>query len=126
MDSKTPKKGDKKIRLCKHHGETTFVYRDNRWRCLKCGTEAVIKRRKVLKEKAVEYKGGKCYRCGYNKCIEALEFHHIDSTEKDFGIAQKGYTRSWEKVKDEFDKCVLVCCNCHRELHSEQRNLLKD
>lgn len=67
---------------------------------------------------AVAYKGGKCQVCGYNKCVGALEFHHINSEEKDFGVSAKGYTRSWDKVREEIDKCVLVCANCHREIHA--------
>ena len=66
---------------------------------------------------AITYKGGKCQCCGYNRCLGALEFHHIDPSSKDFGISSKGYTRSWDKVKSELDKCVLVCANCHREIH---------
>ena len=50
--------------------------------------------------------------------MEALEFHHLTSTKKDFGISSKGYTRSWEKIRAELDKCVLLCANCHREVHS--------
>ena len=67
---------------------------------------------------AVEYKGGRCQVCGYDRCIEALEFHHLDPTQKDFGISHKGYTRSWEKVKEEVEKCILLCANCHREFHA--------
>lgn len=70
----------------------------------------------IIKEMAVRYKGGECVKCGYNKCIGALEFHHVDRTQKDFNISHKGYTRSWEKVKEELDKCELVCANCHREI----------
>ena len=66
---------------------------------------------------AISYGGGKCVLCGYNKCIQALEFHHINSKDKEFGISAKGYTRSWEKVKNELKKCILVCANCHREAH---------
>ncbi len=77
---------------------------------------AVVKRRKKVRSMAIEYKGGKCEICGYNRCVQALEFHHL-SEDKDFGISDKGYTRSWEKVKKEIDKCILVCSNCHRELH---------
>ncbi|MFA5855658.1 MAG: hypothetical protein WC846_05305 [Candidatus Gracilibacteria bacterium] len=77
--------------------------------------KAVVKRRKILRQKAVEYKGGKCQLCGYNKCIEALEFHHF-LNEKNFGISEKGYTRSWEKVKNELNLCILLCANCHREV----------
>ena len=79
---------------------------------------AVDRRRKVLKEKAINYKGGKCVFCGYKKCNQALEFHHLGSYEKDFGVSAKGYTRSWSKVRDELDKCILVCSNCHREIHA--------
>ena len=67
---------------------------------------------------AVAYKGGVCQCCKYNKYIGALEFHHINPDEKDFGISVKGYTRSWENNKKELDKCVLVCSNCHREIHA--------
>jgi DNA-binding CsgD family transcriptional regulator len=82
--------------------------------------ERVKKRRRKLKELAVEYKGGCCEikHCGYNKCVDALEFHHLDPTQKDFGIASKGITRSWDKVKEELDKCIMVCSNCHREIHA--------
>ena len=57
---------------------------------------------------AIEYKGGRCQVCRYDRCAEALEFHHIDPTKKDFGISSKGYARSWEKVKREVDKCFLL------------------
>lgn len=79
---------------------------------------AVSQRRKLLKKKAVSYLGEKCSLCGYDTCIDALEFHHIDPTQKDFGISYKGITRSWEKIKDELDKCILVCLNCHKEIHA--------
>lgn len=81
--------------------------------------EAVKKRRKKVRQMAVEFKGGKCQRCGYNRCIDALEFHHLESSKKDFGISDKGYTRSWKKIQAELDKCQLVCANCHRELHAQ-------
>lgn len=67
------------------------------------------------KLKAIEYKGGKCIVCGYNKSIRALQFHHLDPTQKDFGIS--GTTKSFEKLKPELDKCVLLCANCHGEVH---------
>jgi len=79
--------------------------------------KAVDKRRKLIRKMSVEYKGGHCEICGYSKCNNALEFHHRDSSAKDFGISAKGYTRSWEKVKAELDKCILLCANCHREIH---------
>jgi hypothetical protein len=114
------KKSVKKV--CRHHGVTDFVEeKSGRLRCKKCRSEAVQRRRDIIKIQAVEYKGGKCEKCGYNKCIGALEFHHKDPNAKDFGIASKGYTRSWEKVKKELDKCILVCSNCHREIHEADK-----
>ena len=77
----------------------------------------VRKRRKMIRGMAIKYKGGCCQVCGYNRCQEALELHHLDSSQKEFNISQYGHSRSWERVKRELDKCVLVCANCHRELH---------
>ena len=67
---------------------------------------------------AIKYKGGRCEICGYCRYQGALDLHHRNPKEKNFGIAQKGYTRSWEKTKAELDKCVLVCANCHREIEA--------
>lgn len=80
--------------------------------------KAVAKRRRRVREMAVEYKGGKCQLCGYARCIGALEFHHPDPSKKDFGVSMDGLTRAWTKVKAEIEKCVLVCANCHREIHA--------
>lgn len=104
------------IKECKKHGLTEFSISKNP-RCKKCAVESVTKRRQKLKEKAILYKGGKCEKCGYNKCNAALDFHHLDPKEKDFALSSKGITRGWERVKNELDKCVLLCANCHREIH---------
>lgn len=77
----------------------------------------VSKHRKRVKVLAVEYLGGKCSLCGYGKCISALEFHHRDPRQKDFGIS--GTNKSFESIKAELDKCILVCANCHREIHQD-------
>ena len=82
---------------------------------------AVTKRRQRLKEMAIEYKGRKCIFCGYSKCVDALDFHHLHESTKSFGIAKDGLTRSWEKIKKELDKCILICSNCHREIHAGLR-----
>lgn len=79
-------------------------------------------RRQKLKAMAVEYKGGKCEKCGYDKCIWAFDFHHINSTEKDFNIS-KYATLSWDKLKIELNKCIMICANCHRELHYDENEL---
>lgn len=74
------------------------------------------KRRMLL----IDYKGSKCQNCNYNNCISALHFHHIDPMKKDFTIGGRNY--SFERMKNEVDKCVLVCSNCHTEIHEELRN----
>ncbi len=80
--------------------------------------KAVTARRKKLKAMVVEYKGGKCVLCGYSRSVWALDLHHVDGSQKEFGLSVRGLTRSWEKIKEESDKCVLVCANCHREIHA--------
>lgn len=71
------------------------------------------------KKKALEYKGNKCSICGYDKYTGALQFHHVDPSKKDFSLSGN-HGRSWEKYKIELDKCVILCANCHAELHSEE------
>ncbi len=78
---------------------------------------AVARRRKKIKLMVVEYKGGACIICGYKRYVGAFDLHHIDGATKDFGLSMQGLTRSWEKTKKEADKCVLLCANCHREVH---------
>ena len=78
----------------------------------------VIEWRKRVKIKLIEYKGGECVECGYNKCTRSLEFHHTDPNEKDFTISGKSW--SFERLKKEVDKCILVCSNCHNEIHYKQ------
>ncbi|MCX6741290.1 MAG: hypothetical protein NTY61_02745 [Candidatus Parcubacteria bacterium] len=80
--------------------------------------KAVDKRRKKIKLLAIKYKGGKCIICGYKKYQGALEFHHLDGKSKEFGLATAGLTRSWEKTRKELEKCLLVCSNCHKEIHA--------
>ena len=71
--------------------------------------------------KIKQLRGGACIKCGYNKCIKALEFHHIDPAQKDFTISNDHF-----KLKDaveESKKCVLLCSNCHKELHDNMWTL---
>lgn len=86
----------------------------------KCNSCLVNERRFKLKKKCVEYKGGKCIKCGYAKYLQALHFHHLDPTQKDFNISGS-HARSWIKIKEELDKCVLLCAICHIEEHVENR-----
>jgi hypothetical protein len=79
---------------------------------------AVLNWRNRTKLKLMEYKGGVCEKCGYNKKIpSAYHFHHENPDEKEFGICSKSL--SFEKLKIEVDKCILVCAVCHAEIHWE-------
>ena len=73
--------------------------------------------RKNIKLKCIEYLGGKCTICGYDKCTRSLDFHHLNPNEKEFTIS--GGTKSFTYLKPELDKCILVCRNCHGEIHEE-------
>lgn len=82
-----------------------------------CNSCRINRRRFEIKKRAVSYKGGKCVRCGYSKCIAALNFHHLDAKTKDFSIGSN-HSRSWESIRKELDKCILLCANCHAEEHA--------
>ncbi|MDO8590725.1 MAG: hypothetical protein Q7R65_01965 [bacterium] len=88
--------------------------------------KAVSARRKKLREMARESQGGKCMICGYNRCAAALDFHHRNPKQKDFSLSVRGLTRSWEKIQKEIKKCVLICANCHREIHAGITQLPKE
>jgi predicted HNH restriction endonuclease len=78
---------------------------------------AVTEARRKLKAKAVAYKGGKCTSCGFKGYPAIFDFHHPDPKAKDFPIA--GSCKSFERIKPELDKTVLLCANCHRKIHEE-------
>lgn len=92
--------------------------------CRSCDSERVIEQQKERKLRWLEYKGGKCVKCGYNKSVRSLHFHHINPKEKDFTLCQYR-CRSWEQIKAELDKCEILCANCHGELHEEMNNKSK-
>lgn len=86
-------------------------------RNLICSTCRNKKIRHVQKKKAIEYKGGRCIVCGYNKCYNSLDFHHLNGLEKKFSLSTS-WQKSWKEIEEEIKKCVLLCRNCHAELHS--------
>lgn len=87
------------------------------WYCKICTSLQTKERQRLFKIKCIEYKGGKCEICAYNKCIAAFDFHHTNPTQKEFNISKVRFTKFDERIKIELDKCLLVCSNCHRELH---------
>lgn len=70
--------------------------------------------------------GSMCQVCGYNKCNDALDLHHIDPTKKSFSIGSiMAKPKKWEASIAEFKKCILLCANCHREYHAGMIQLPK-
>jgi transposase len=111
-------------RECSHHGLTDFKRRSpSGYRCLKCRSDAVVRRRRKVKQMLVEEAGGACVACGYSRCVAALEFHHLEPAEKKFSLSHRGVTRSMARARAEAGKCVLLCSNCHAEVEAGVRRL---
>lgn len=119
------KRGLPEIRQhCERHGSTRFALRtDGAYRCLQCAAESVSRRRRAVRAIVVAEAGARCSRCGYDRYPGALQFHHLDPDEKEFGISGRGLTRSLARVREEATKCVLLCANCHAEVEAGVRTL---
>lgn len=99
---------------CAKHGHTAFYARpDGGFRCGRCSSEAVSRRRQSIKKTLVDEAGGRCALCGFDEHPAALQFHHVDPSSKAFSIAEGGLTRAIAKSRAEAEKCVLLCSNCH-------------
>lgn len=102
---------------CPRHGNSSHSL-DGRgyYRCRRCRAEAVVRRRRKVKQILVEEAGGRCQLCGYDSYSGALEFHHRDPATKSFGLSMRGLTPSIETLRAEAEKCILLCSNCHAEV----------
>ena len=87
-----------------------------------CSSCRVSESRRNKKTELIDYKGGKCVICNYDKCQQVLQFHHKNPNEKEFALANAS-TLDLEKLKIEVDKCILVCANCHGEIHAGLINI---
>ena len=92
----------------------------------KTGGGPVVEARRRAKQRAVDALGGRCQGCGLAVPVAAFEFHHLDARTKDFAISADGVPRRWELIVAELAKCVLLCANCHREVHAGVRELFDD
>ena len=103
----------------------SFIVKDNAFNrrycydCVPSTPKSGAQNRQIIKQWALEYKGSKCEKCGYNKCSEALEFHHKNPEEKDFNLSDRNLILDWQEIKKELDKWILVCAKCHREIHAK-------
>ncbi len=106
------------LKPCPRHGLVEFTRRpDGGTRCVRCRVEAVTRRRRKVKRTLVEEAGGACRLCGYDRCLAALEFHHLRPEEKCFQIGVR-YARSLDRARAEARKCALLCSNCHAEVEA--------
>jgi excisionase family DNA binding protein len=110
---------DRKRMECARHGMTEFWLESRGiYRCLRCRSETVARRRRRLKEELVAAAGGRCAICGYDRCIGALHFHHREGEPKEFGLSERGLTKSIVVMRAEAAKCTLLCANCHSEVEA--------
>ncbi len=78
-------------------------------------SETTIKKRKY-QEWFNELKKDGCSKCG-EKRFYVLDYHHIENN-KEHEIHKMVQTRAAKKkMIEEIDKCILLCANCHSELH---------
>jgi hypothetical protein len=91
-------------------------------------TRAYVKKwRDTTKDRMVLAMGGECVICGYKKCTSALALHHLDPKEKELSFAKiRANPKSWDKIVVELRKCILVCTNCHNEIHEGIIEIPKD
>lgn len=114
-------KGTREVVVCSKPCKTALIsqrlknYYKNQYKVGKDKKETKYSR---VKKELVEIAGGKCVICGYNKCLSSLHFHHKNPQEKTFAISRSlCRSRTKEELLTEINKCLLVCSNCHGELH---------
>lgn len=108
------------LRECRSHGWTAFrrAGRTGGYRCARCNTDRVSRRRRAVKEILLAEAGGACRLCGYGRYPGALQFHHLDPRTKGFHLAERGMTRALSVLREEARKCLLLCANCHAEVEA--------
>ena len=106
-------------RHCRRHGQTEFFLEGRGYyRCKRCRSERVARRRRKVKSLLVAEAGGRCCICGYDRHPCALEFHHLDPELKRMGLSARGIAYAIETLRAEARKCVLLCSNCQAEVEN--------
>jgi transposase len=112
---------------CPRHGETEFALNSRGYyRCKRCRSAAVARRRRKVKAILVGEAGGACCICGYRRNMRALHFHHVEPSQKRHEINAKGVAIALEKLRVEARKCVLLCSNCHAEVEDGMASIPAD
>jgi hypothetical protein len=117
---KTIGKAKHKEYNCLRCGQTDSeeFYGKQKQTCKRCRDLDALVKQKEKRKYAIDLLGNKCNVCGYHKCINAFDIHHVDPSKKDDNF---NHMRSWsfDRIKKELKNCVLLCSNCHRETHSK-------
>lgn len=116
LDPHHKKLQEKECLICKKRFIPKSAAANLRTCCYNCMPEGIQLTRGGFLAKIKEVRGGQCIRCGYNKCFKALEFHHLDPTQKDFTISNDHF--KLKEAIEESKKCILLCSNCHKEFHA--------
>lgn len=111
----------KKCLICGKEFSPKTAAANQRSCCYDCMPDGIQLTRGEFLAKLKTQRGGQCQRCGYDKCLKALEFHHLDPNKKDFTISNDHF--HLKDAVEESKKCVLICANCHRELHDNLWNI---
>lgn len=115
---------DDASKYCSNKCKNKKYYKENKKRINSNTYDRQIVKSISRKLKLIDLKNGCCSKCGYNKNLATLEFHHIDESNKMFPLDARNLSnRKWESIIEEFNKCELLCANCHRELHNEGLNI---
>ena len=112
-----------------HSGKTMF-----KSSCVKCGKRYMHEYSKTYAPKRYKkelqimenLKINGCAICGYNKCARSLDFHHVNPQNKKFNLSMANLHKKDSLVAEELNKCILVCRNCHGEIHEKERGKLND
>lgn len=113
----TKESSDYYSHIKKGKGNQKWKYLDSY--CKKCRLNYSFTRSINVKLKSIEYLGGKCQDCGLIDLPCVFDFHHLDPAKKEIAFGSRG-GKSFERLKSELDKCVLLCANCHRKRHQNE------
>jgi hypothetical protein len=105
-----------KVRHCRTCGKEIVRKNEKGTRCWVCTNK---NNRQIKIERIKGFTGDACWICGYNKCWQAMDFHHVNREDKLFELTSREIQYAWDRIFEELKKCVLLCCRCHREVHAK-------
>jgi heterodisulfide reductase subunit B len=110
---------DLKVRKTKGAGYSKKYYEANK-------AKALIANAAHRKRKRMEFQNWKatlsCSQCGFSH-VAALDFHHTDAKAKDGIVSDLVRMGRFKKAKAEAEKCIVLCANCHRVHHYEEKKV---